>query len=106
VLKFVASIIAAKVRASDIVGRWGGEELVALLVGANERDGFLKAEEIRKAVRSRVRIPRTNERITVSIGVAELDGDTSFDELVKRADAAMYRAKSTGRDRVMRFSDL
>lgn len=106
-LKFVASVVASKVRSADFVGRWGGEEIVAALVGANERDAHLKAEEIRQAVKSRVRIPSHPELVvTVSAGVSSLEENISLEELIKRADRAMYQAKQQGRDRVVSFSEL
>lgn len=107
VLKFVASIIESKVRASDFVGRWGGEEMVAALLGAHEHDAASKAEEIRKAIKSRVRIPGHPEfKVTISIGVAELDHHPSLDELIKHADEAMYHSKQSGRDRVTKYSEI
>ncbi len=107
VLKFVASLIAEKVRASDFVARFGGEEIVAALVGANEEDGAHKAEEIRRAIKSRVKIPKNpDHKVTVSVGVAEFDGKAALEELVKQADKAMYKAKTSGKDRVVKSSVL
>ena len=106
VLKFVASIIESKVRASDFVGRWGGEEMIAALLGAHEHDAAAKAEEIRKAIKSRVRIPGHPEfKVTISIGVAELDHNHSLEELIKHGDEAMYYAKEHGRDRVIKYTE-
>ncbi len=104
VLQFVASIIETKVRASDIVGRWGGEELVVALIGADEKDGMAKAEEIRKTIRSRVKIPKLDMKVTVSIGVAEYKGKGELKGLIQNADEAMYKAKKGGKDRVVVFS--
>ncbi|NIT04377.1 diguanylate cyclase [Candidatus Saccharibacteria bacterium] len=105
ILQFVSSLIAEKLRASDFIGRWGGEEIVVALVGAQEKDAYQKAEEIRRAVKSRVKIPNAPDlTITVSVGVAELKGDEGLEKLVKKADNAMYKAKTTGKDRVVKAS--
>lgn len=107
ILQFVASVISQKVRASDFVGRWGGEEIVVALVGADEKDGYLKAEEIRKAVKSKVRVRSlAGLTVTVSGGVASLEGEATVEDLIKHADSAMYQAKQQGRDRVVKFSGI
>lgn len=107
ILQFVSSLVSEKVRSSDFVGRWGGEELVVALVGANERDAYLKAEEIRQAVKSRIKVPTLPDlTVTVSAGVAELAEKTSLEGLIERSDQAMYQAKQSGKDRVIKFSEL
>jgi diguanylate cyclase (GGDEF)-like protein len=107
ILKFIGTIIAEKVRASDFVARFGGEEIVAALVGADEKDGAQKAEEIRRAIKSRVKIPKNpKHEVTISIGVAEFDGEVTLDQLIKQADTAMYQAKKNGRDKVVKASEL
>ena len=107
VLQYVATLVNEKVRASDFVARFGGEEIVAGLVGASERDGASKAEEIRRAIKSRVKIPKNlDHKVTVSVGIAEFDGKVSLEDLVKRADKAMYKAKTGGKDKVVRWGDI
>lgn len=106
VLRYIAEIILQKVRSIDIAARWGGEEIVVALVGAGEDNAYHKAEEIRKAVRRRVRIPsRAVVPTTVSIGVAQLEENIALDDLIKRADQAMYKAKNTGKDKTVKYSD-
>lgn len=106
VLRYIAEIILQKVRSIDIAARWGGEEIVVALVGAGEGNAYHKAEEIRKAVRRRVRIPsQAVVPTTVSIGVAQLEENVTLDDLVKRADQAMYEAKNTGKDKTVKYSD-
>ncbi|MEK7611872.1 MAG: GGDEF domain-containing protein [Patescibacteria group bacterium] len=107
ILKFVSGIIRDKIRNADFVARFGGEEMVAALVGAGERDSIQKAEEIRKAIKSRVVIPKDkNWKVTVSVGVASFNGKESITDLVKRADQAMYHAKKSGKDQVMASSKM
>lgn len=105
VLRQVSGLISQKVRGIDLVGRWGGEEIVVALVGSGENDAYQKAEEIRKALKSRVKVNESS--VTVSIGVAEMESVLSFEELIKRADKAMYEAKhNRGKDNAVKFSEL
>ena len=109
VLRQVSQIIRQKVRNIDFAGRWGGEELVVALVGSHEGDAYNKAEEIRKAVKSRVQVGLSSgqDSITVSIGVAELENKINLDGLVKNADKAMYEAKhERGKNNTVKFSEI
>lgn len=109
VLRQVAQIIRQKIRGIDFAGRWGGEELVVALVGSHEGDAYNKAEEIRKAVKSRVQVGSSSGQnsVTVSIGVAELENKINLDDLVKNADKAMYEAKhERGKNNTVKFSEL
>jgi len=106
ILKYASLLMSEKLRISDFIGRWGGEEIVVALVGAGEKDAYQKAEEIRKAVKSRIKIPKIPDlEITLSIGVAELKPNESLENLIERADRAMYQAKTSGKDRVIRASE-
>jgi len=104
VLRAVAAALATTVRPADVLARTGGEELVVLGLVSDPSEARQLAERLRQAVsRSSAVTART---VTVSIGVA-LALPTSVDEvtdalwrLIDRADAAMYEAKRTGRDRV------
>jgi diguanylate cyclase (GGDEF)-like protein len=101
----VSQIIRQKVRNIDVICRWGGEELVVALVGSHEEDAYRKAEEIRKAVKSRVKIGE--REVTVSVGVSSLDDSETFYELVKNADKAMYSAKKErGKNNTVKYSEL
>lgn len=105
ILKYVSSVISEKLRTSDFVGRWGGEEIVVALVGAQEENAYRKGEEIRKTIKSRVKIPTLKDlKVTVSVGVAELQSGESLEDVVKRADQAMYKAKTEGKDKVVKSS--
>jgi diguanylate cyclase (GGDEF)-like protein len=101
-LAATASTLISHVRAGDVLGRFGGEEFVALLPGASQEQACWIAERLRERVRV-IAIPSLGAEatVTISIGVAALgrDGNELF-ELLAAADAALYRAKQSGRDRV------
>ena len=81
------------------VGRWGGEEFLAILPEVSAPEALEFGERARKAMeREPLPISRV---VTISAGVAEMSGEDSPDSLVARADKALYEAKSTGRNRVV-----
>jgi diguanylate cyclase (GGDEF)-like protein len=97
VLRQVAATLAGCARATDTVGRWGGEEFVAVL--SVPREGALAfGERVRLAVEG-LRCPPV-ERITISVGVAEIKAGESTECALARADKQLYEAKRTGRNRV------
>lgn len=100
VLAAASDVIAAELRASDIGARYGGEEFLVLLPEAGWEAALHVAERIREGIAA-LHIPVRDSviRVTVSIGVAELRPGEDIDSLVRRADAALYRAKASGRDR-------
>jgi diguanylate cyclase (GGDEF)-like protein len=103
VLVQLARILKRHVRALDAFARWGGEEFIVALPSTPADGAFVAAERIRAAVESEpIRDPRgVAVSVTVSVGVAEFRPDDSIERLVERADVAMYRAKSSGRNRVV-----
>jgi two-component system cell cycle response regulator len=102
-LKAIADSLRARTRVFDSIARYGGEEFVVVMPGASELDAVHAAERLRAAIESLPFHPSAGvtHRLTVSIGVA-LAGDTaiSSEALLQNADAAMYRAKNGGRNRV------
>jgi len=109
VLQEMASRVEAQVRASDVAARYGGEEFVVLLPDTTLNAGGLLAERIRDAVASEAitLADGTQVDITVSVGIASLtvpsdarDLKTLGESLIAKADVALYRAKSEGRNRV------
>ncbi|WP_017584750.1 sensor domain-containing diguanylate cyclase [Nocardiopsis ganjiahuensis] len=102
VLLGVATTIAQQLRQSDLLGRFGGEEFVVMLPGADTTEAWQAAERLRSQVgRMEIAVDDVQVSITISIGVAVV-GDHGNDlvELLTAADLALYRAKETGRDRV------
>jgi diguanylate cyclase (GGDEF)-like protein len=99
VLQAVADAARAEVRPADLIGRYGGDELVVLLHGAASEDAHRVAERLRERVRRvPVLIEDRNVTITLSIGIASGSGSVDLAELLRRADAALYDAKRAGRD--------
>ncbi len=101
-LKWVANQLQHSVRASDTVGRMGGDEFVVLLAQLSEADAILDlAEKVRTTLKQSIVINGRELQVSCSIGVAVFPQDGSdVDTLMKQADDAMYRAKAAGRDRV------
>lgn len=106
VLVALAQRLRARLRASDLPTRYGGEEFAVLLPETDLPNALLLAEQIRKSIAAEAITLDTGEEITitVSIGVAELDTrdqrPTDGEGLLQAADDAVYRAKAAGRNRV------
>ncbi|HET8639473.1 MAG TPA: GGDEF domain-containing protein [Solirubrobacterales bacterium] len=98
VLQDVAYTMRATLRAGDSIYRVGGEEILIVLPSANEADAIEIAEQLRIAVRDRRPV---GAQVTVSIGIAvSRPGRVDTDDLIARADAALYAAKASGRDAI------
>lgn len=102
VLRVFAEVLRETLRESDVAGRWGGEEFVLLLPGADEEGAAQLAERVRAGLAER-RIPGAPDlRVTASFGVAEYTPGSGTERLLAAADGALYRAKHGGKDRVER----
>ncbi len=99
VLAGAAAVLAAESRPYDLAARYGGEEFVLLLPGTSQDEAIAIAERIRKEI-GIIEVPECDRQITVSLGVAGWISGETGQQLVSRADAALYKAKSTGRNRV------
>lgn len=100
VLRDIAAQVRGALRAADRLGRYGGEEFVAVLPATDQAAAQGVAERVAATVRG-MPAQADRPRCTVSIGAATVQaGDASFDLLLARADAALYMAKHDGRDRV------
>lgn len=106
VLKAVAKVLQQTVRASDLVIRYGGEEFLVILQDALGEAAERVAENIRVAVENlKLQVAGTVLQKTISIGISDFPQDSdTFWQAVKFADVALYRAKESGRNRVLRFT--
>jgi len=105
VLVQVASVFGNKTRPYDVAARYGGEEFVLLLPGTSTESAIAIAERIRREA-TELKVPGYSRHVTVSLGVATWRTGETPDEFVGRADAALYCAKSAGRNRVEAASDV
>ncbi len=106
VLAQVARIGLHTCRETDVLVRYGGEELVLFMPNTDEKGATVAAERLRIAIRDNDWSKTTDGlEVTASFGVAELLDDETIEALLERADKAMYRAKDDGRDRVI-FASL
>ncbi len=104
VLQKLADILRNAVREVDGIYRYGGENFVILIPHTNCRDGMALAERLRKRVARHVfTVKRKGHRLTVkaSLGVTELNLEDTVDSLLIRTDRALYKAKTSGRNRVV-----
>ncbi len=97
-LKKIAEIMKKEVRKIDLVGRYGGEEFVAVLTEANKEQAYNVAERIREsAENSGLKYP-----ISLCLGIADTSdvtfGENTVDELIEKADKAMYHSKNSGKN--------
>lgn len=99
----IAGAIRGALRDGDLVGRIGGEEFAAFLVGADPDEAMLVAERIRLAVEAIRFHPEGGEHVplSVSIGAARLRPDAAWSQMMREADRRLYEAKRRGRNRVV-----
>jgi diguanylate cyclase (GGDEF)-like protein len=102
VLREFAGVLRATVREIDLAGRWGGEEFLLLLPGADAAGGARLAERVRRSLGARSFLGRQGRvvSVTCSFGVAQHRPRADMSELFEAADQALYRAKRLGKNRV------
>ena len=106
VLVKLSSIIQDNVRRTDITSRYGGEEIAIIAPETTLKVAFTLGERLRERIENTVIVEKTPDhpdiRVTVSIGIAELRNDIITEEdFIRCADTALYRAKQSGRNRVL-----
>jgi len=103
-LQRVTEAACVELRSADVIGRYGGEEFVIILPMTNAQDALSLAERIRMGVAA-IRLPteKGDASVTLSIGIAEMIHGAqtgTAEDLIRRADKAMYAAKDAGRNRI------
>jgi diguanylate cyclase (GGDEF)-like protein len=103
VLKEVASEIKSNCRALDVAARYGGEEFIVMFPGASAQEAFKIAEKLRKAVSEKIFFHETgNFSTTISLGITQINSsDKNIEDIVARADKALYEAKQTGKNKTV-----
>lgn len=101
VLRMVSKTFQSALRRNDFIGRWGGEEFVAILRGVTEEELASIARKV-CAVTAKSELPHDEEKlsVTISIGATMVRKGDNASAMIKRADEALYRSKNEGRDRV------
>lgn len=107
ILRELAKFLTGNIRKMDIVCRYGGEEFVIVLPGASAKDAAQRANSLRSGIASAdIQIKDTQIRLTCSFGICSFpDLADDVDQLLSRADIAMYTAKQAGRDSCVVWSD-
>lgn len=107
VLVAVADLLKKHSRTSDIVARWGGEEFILLLLETDVEQAFNHAERLRQAISEvRITVGEVNISLTASFGIAERAAELSLDMMIETADAQLYEAKRSGRNKVCHRSPV
>ncbi|NQZ90365.1 MAG: GGDEF domain-containing protein [Colwellia sp.] len=101
VLIELAQIFAKNIREQDCVARWGGEEFLFILPQTSAINAKVIAEKVREKIDQQVIIYQGNKiKVTVSMGIAQLNAKQNIDEVINRADNYLYQAKSAGRNQI------
>jgi diguanylate cyclase (GGDEF)-like protein len=99
VLIELTETVRLAIRHDDLLSRWGGAEFILLLPNLDSKQARIIAERLRHAIAC-MNLPEIGQ-VTCSFGVAERRGAEHGDSLINRADAALYQAKETGRNRIV-----
>lgn len=97
------AIMESILRGLDALGRMGGDEFLVIAPESSAQQGEVLAERIRQDLENLAHENVEGRAVTVSIGIAEMSEESSLEELIGRADRALYEAKDEGRNRVRVF---
>ena len=101
VLVRIATILKNNIRKSDLIARWGGEEFVIAYINSSFEDSLLTTEKLKDLIENDYILKDLNQgNITASFGLTTLKKDDKADDLINRADIAMYESKNSGKNRI------
>jgi diguanylate cyclase (GGDEF)-like protein len=108
VLQHLSRVARSVLRGYDMLARYGGEEFIAMLPDATGSQALLLAERLRKMIEQRPFMIEDGEmiRMTISVGVAQARAPYDKKDLISQADQALYRAKETGRNKVVVYKTV
>lgn len=101
VLRDIGRILRVETRSNDFSFRYGGEEFLVLLPETNQEQAQIVAEKLKRVIERTPMLPSNREFCTASFGVSAQRPDDHWESVIKRADKALYSAKSAGRNRVV-----
>jgi len=103
ILKEISQVIKENIRQIDLVGRYGGEEFSAILIETDKETACFAAERIRQAIEEKIiKVYDEELKVTISLGVSGFPDDAvEANNLIEKADQALYRAKQAGRNKVV-----
>ncbi|MDD4165473.1 MAG: sensor domain-containing diguanylate cyclase [Endomicrobiaceae bacterium] len=111
-LRQIADILRKRFREIDILARYGGEEFVVLLSHIQMKEAFQKLEELRKFIeREKFFLPVESFnpiqiKKTISVGLVDLKNETGVEDIINKADSALYKAKKTGRNKTCIYETI
>jgi diguanylate cyclase (GGDEF)-like protein len=98
-LKSVASFVSSRIRKSDSLGRWGGDEFLIVTPETDLKGAIDMAAKLQQGLRE-FELPEIGE-LSISIGVSsKKENDSSYDDILRRADKALYESKARGKNTV------
>lgn len=109
ILASIAATMKNRVRLHDIVGRWGGEEFMIIFSNLKPGFGSILADRLRRSIEETAFSPSSKPKtfhLTISIGFSSSRPNDSSDNIIERADKALYAAKERGRNRVICYEEL
>lgn len=101
ILKEIAALLKNSIRSSDVAARYGGEEMIVMLMGADIKTGVFIAEKLRESIEKyKFNYGKDVLSVTASFGVSVFKNSDSMDSLISKADKALYKSKEWGRNKV------